>query len=424
MSALSIINARIIDPASGFDDFGTVLIKDGIITAFGPNIEPEGEIIDAEGHICAPGLIDMRVSTGEPGRENRETIATAAAAAAAGGITSIVIMPETDPVIDDMSLVDFITRRAETAPVNVYAAGALTKGLDGKTLTEIGLMSQAGAVMFSNGKTPIADAQTMRRLLSYSASFNALIANRAIEPSLSKNAVAHESDLSSRLGLTGAPAAAERIMAERDVALAELTGGRLLIDMISSSEALDVVRRAKSRDLEIACSVSINHLALNEVDIGDYRSFAKLDPPLREESDRLALIEGINDGTIDVIVSDHNPRPAGEKRLPYAEASTGAVGLELLLAAGLSQVADGHLDLLAFLATVTINPATLLGLESGRIAEGAPADLILFNPNAPWVCNSDALLSRSKNTPFDGRRMTGRNLKTICQGRVVFDSSL
>ena len=424
MSSLSIINARIIDPASGFDDFGTVLIEDGLITAFGAGIDPVGDIIDAEGHICAPGLIDMRVSTGEPGRENRETIATAAQAAAAGGITSFVIMPETEPVIDDMSLVDFIKRRAETAPVNVYAAGALTKGLDGKTLTEIGLMSQAGAVMFSNGKTPIADAQTMRRLLSYSASFNALIANRAIEPSLSKNAVAHESDLSSRLGLTGAPSAAERIMAERDVALAELTGGRLLIDMISSAEALDVVRRAKSRDLEIACSVSINHLALNEVDIGDYRSFAKLDPPLREESDRLALLEGINDGTIDVIVSDHDPRPAGEKRLPYAEASTGAVGLEVLLAAGLSQVADGRLDLMAFLAAVTINPATLLGLESGRIAEGAPADLIIFNPNKPWVCDSDALLSRSKNTPLDGRRMTGRNIRTICQGQVVFDSSL
>ena len=424
MSSLSIINARIIDPASGFDDFGTVLIEDGLITAFGAGIDPAGDIIDAEGHICAPGLIDMRVSTGEPGRENRETIATAAQAAAAGGITSFVIMPETEPVIDDMSLVDFIKRRAETAPVNVYAAGALTKGLDGKTLTEIGLMSQAGAVMFSNGKTPIADAQSMRRLLSYSASFNALIANRAIEPSLSKNAVAHESDLSSRLGLTGAPSAAERIMAERDVALAELTGGRLLIDMISSAEALDVVRRAKSRDLEIACSVSINHLALNEVDIGDYRSFAKLDPPLREESDRLALLEAINDGTIDVIVSDHDPRPAGEKRLPYAEASTGAVGLEVLLAAGLSQVADGRLDLMAFLAAVTINPATLLGLESGRIAEGAPADLIIFNPNKPWVCDSDALLSRSKNTPLDGRRMTGRNIKTICQGQVVFDSSL
>ena len=424
MSLVSIVNARIIDPATGYDDFGTVLIQDGVIKAFGATVHPEGDIMDAEGHICAPGLIDMRVSTGEPGRENRETIATAAGAAAAGGITSFVIMPETDPVIDDMSLVDFITRRAETAPVNVYVAGALTKSLDGTTLTEIGLMSDAGAVMFSNGKAPIADAQTMRRLLAYSASFNALIANRAIEPSLSKGAVAHESDLSSRLGLTGAPSAAERIMAERDVALAELTGGRLLIDMISSSEALDVVRRAKSRDLEIACSVSINHLALNEVDIGDYRTFAKLDPPLRDEHDRLSLLEGINDGTIDVIVSNHDPRPAGEKRLPYAEASTGAIGLELLLAAGLSQVADGRLDLMAFLAAVTANPATLLGLNSGRIAEGAPADLIIFNPNAPWVCDSDKLLSRSKNTPLDGRRMTGRNLKTLIGGRVVFDSSL
>jgi len=415
MSALSIINARIIDPASGYDQEGTLCIEEGFIADFGPDVIAEGKVIDAKGLICAPGLIDMRVSTGEPGRENRETITTAARAAAAGGVTSIIIMPETNPVIDDMSLVDFVTRRAENAPVNVYAAGALTKNLDGQTLTEIGLMSEAGAVMFSNGTHPIADAQTMRRLLSYSASFNALIANRAMDPSLSKGAVAHESDLSSRLGLTGAPAAAERIMAERDVAL------RLLIDMISSSEALEVVRRAKSRDLEVSCSVSINHLALNEVDIGDYRTFAKLDPPLREETDRLALLEGINDGTIDVIVSSHDPRPAGEKRLPYAEASTGAVGLEILLSAALSQIADEKLELIPTLAAMTCNPANLLGLESGHIKEGAPADLILIDPNAPWVCNSDDLLSRSKNTPFDGRRLTGRAITTICNGQVVFE---
>jgi len=394
MSTLSITNARIIDPASGYDDHGTIIIEDGYISTFGPRVIADGKTLDAKGLICAPGLIDMRVSTGEPGRENRETIATAARAAAAGGVTSIVIMPETNPVIDDMSLVDFITRRAENAPVNVYAAGALTKNLDGKTLTEIGLMSQAGAVMFSNGTHPIADAQTMRRLLSYSASFNALIANRAIDPSLSKDAVAHESDLSSRLGLTGAPVAAERIMAERDVALAELTGGRLLIDMISSADALEVVRRAKSRDLEVSCSVSIN---------------------------RLALLGGINDGTIDVIVSSHDPRPAGEKRLPYAEASTGAVGLEILLSAALSQVADEKLDLMSALAAMTCNPASLLGLESGQIKEGAPADLVLIDPNAPWVCNSDDLLSRSKNTPFDGRRLTGRAVITICGGQVVFE---
>ena len=421
MTQKSITNARIIDPQSGYDQIGTLVITDGIITDFGDGLTPVGEIINADGLLCTPGLIDMRVSTGEPGRENRETIATAARAAAAGGVTSIVLMPETNPVIDDMSLVDFLQRRAESVPCHVYLAGALTKGLDGKSLTEIGLMSQAGAVMFSNGTVPIADAQTMRRLLAYAANFNALIANRPQDVDLSKGAVAHESDLSSRLGLSGAPAAAERIMAERDVALAELTGGRLLIDMISSSQALDVVRRAKSRDHDIACSVSVNHLALNEIDIGDYRTFAKLDPPLREESDRLALLGGINDGTIDVIVSSHDPRPAGEKRLPFSEASAGAVGLEIMLAATLTQVADGQLDLITALAAMTCNPANLLGLSAGVIAKGAPADLSLIHPYQPWVCKSTDLLSRSKNTPFDGRRMTGRAIMTFCDGDIVYD---
>ena len=421
MSALSIINARIIDPASGYDGIGNVTVEDGVITGFGPALTPIGEIIDAQGHICAPGLIDMRVSTGEPGRENRETIATAARAAAAGGVTSIVLTPETNPVIDDMSLVDFLQRRAEAAPCNVYLAGALTKGLDGTSLTEIGLMSEMGAVMFSNGANPISDSQTMRRLLSYAANFNALIANRPRDISLSKDAVAHESDLSSRMGLIGAPAAAERIMAERDIALAELTGGRLLIDMISSAEALDVVSRAKSRDLDVSCSVSVNHLALNELDIGDYRTFAKLDPPLREESDRLALLKGVNEGAIDVIVSSHDPRPAGEKRLPFSEASTGAVGLETLLSAVLTQVANGQLGLITALAAMTCNPANILGLPSGRIAKDAPADLTLIDLNAPWLCESADLRSRSKNTPFDGRRMTGCAIATICRGELVYD---
>lgn len=421
MSALSIINARIIDPASGYDGPGTITIEDGLIYDMGIDVDPIGDIIDAHGLIAAPGLIDMRVMTGEPGAEHKETLASAGQSAAAGGVTSIVVQPGTDPVIDDMSLVDFVARRGQDASVNVYVAGALTKGLDGKTLTEIGLMSEAGAVMFSNGAKPIADALLMRRLLAYSSTFNALIANRAIDPSLSVGTCAHESDLSARLGLASAPSAAERIMAERDVALAELTGGRLLIDMISSSEALDVVRRAKNRDIEVACSVSINHLALNEVDIGDYRTFAKLDPPLRDEMDRKALVTGINDGTIDIIVSAHDPRPAGEKRLPYSEASPGAVGLEIALAAGLSLVADEQLDMMAFLAAMTINPATLLGLDAGRIRPGAPADIVLFDENKPWVCDSDALLSKSKNTPFDERRFSGRAMKTIVGGQVVFE---
>lgn len=424
MKALSIVNARIIDPETGYDETGIITIIDGQIADIGPKARLMDEQIDAHGLIAAPGLIDMRVTTGEPGAEHRETIETAARAAAAGGVTSMVVMPDTNPVIDDMSLVDFIQRRGQDSPVNVYAAGALTKGLDGQTLTEIGLMSSAGAVMFSGGPEPIADSLIMRRLLSYAATFNALIANRAKDPSLSAGACAHESDFSSRLGLTGVPAAAEIIMAQRDITLAELTGGRLLIDLISCEGAVDVIRAAKSRDLDIACSVSINHLALNEIDIGDYRTFAKLDPPLRAESDRRALLGGINDGTIDVIVSAHDPRPAGNKRLPFSEASPGAVGLEILLAAGLSQVADESLDLMMFLKTLTCNPANLLGLPSGRIAVGAPADIVLIDPHAPWVCDSERLLSQSKNTPFDGRRLTGRAITTLCGGNVVYQARL
>lgn len=423
MRLTSIINARIIDPASEYDGEGVIVMEDGVI-AEGFDAAPRGEIIDARGMIAAPGLIDMRVQAGEPGRESKETLKSSGRAAAAGGVTTMVITPDTKPVIDDAAMVDYISRRgAVESDVNVLVSGALTAGLDGSSLAEVGLMQEAGAVMFSSGRNPISDARTMRRMLSYAANFNALICNRAIDPSLAGGAVAHESDMSSRLGLTAAPAMAERLMAERDVALAELTGGRLLLDLISSREAVDVVRRAKSRDLEVAASVSINHLCLNEIDIGDYRSFAKLDPPLRDESDRLALLGAVNDGTIDVIVSDHDPRPAGEKRLPFADASAGAVGLEILLAGGLSQAAQGTLDLNAFLAAMTINPAALLGLSSGHLGVGAPADVILIDPNKPWVCHADKLLSKSKNTPFDGRRMTGKCIETYVGGVRVFSES-
>ena len=427
MSQIAITHARIIDPASGFDGRADLLIDNGVISAWGEDIfksgiPDEAEHIDAQGLILAPGLIDMRVITGEPGRESKETLASAGQAAAKGGVTSMVVMPQTRPIIDDIALVDYIQRRAEqTSPVRVYCAGALTQGLDNQAITEIGMMSEAGAVYFSNGETPIADSRLMRRLLSYSSTYNALIAHRPFDPAINAETCAHESDFSSRLGLSGAPSTSERIMIERDLALAELTGGRLLIDLISSAEGLDVIRRAKSKDLEIAASVSINHLALNELDIGDYRTFAKLDPPLREEHDRMALIKGINDGVIDVIVSSHDPRPAGEKRRPFAEAGAGAVGLEILLGAGMTLVADGQLDLMAFLAAVTANPAALLGLDSGVIAKGRPADLVLIDPGAPWVCDASQLLSKSKNTPFDTRRLQGRAVMTMVGGTIVFD---
>lgn len=421
MSPLSIINARIIDPASERDEMGTLIIEKGRIKDFGGDTVPEGDTIDARGKILAPGLIDMRVSTGEPGRESKETLASAGRSAVAGGITSIVVTPATKPILDDVSLVDYVKRRGKKKSLaRVYVCGALTLGLDGQNMSEIGLMSNAGAVMFSNGSHPISDSLLMRRMLSYSSGFNALIANRPVDVSLSQGACAHESDFSSRLGLVGAPSISERIMAQRDVALAELTGGRVLIDLISCSETVGIVERAKAQDLDVACSVSINHLALNEVDIGDYRTFAKLDPPLRSEQDRLDLLEGVNSGIVDVIVSDHDPRPAGEKRLPFQDAASGAVGLETLLAAGLSQVADGTLDLMAFLRAVTCNPADLLGLKSGRIKIGDKADLVIIDPHAPWVCQSEDLRSRSKNTPFDGRRLTGKAVMTFVNGERVF----
>lgn len=422
MSVLTLTDIRIMDPASGRDEVGHVVIEDGLIVALG-DIPVRGEILDGHRLSCAPGLIDARVKAGEPGQENRETLATAAKAALAGGVTQIVVQPQTEPIIDDLSLVDFLQRKGEALDIDVHVAGALTKGLDGRTMTEIGLMSDAGAVLFASGPQPVENAQIMRRLMAYSATFNALISNSPVTPSLSDGTCAHESDVSARLGLPAAPAVSERIMAERDMALAELTGGRLLIDLVSSAETVESVRRFKQRDIDVAASVSINHLSLNELDIGDYRTFAKLDPPLREERDRQALLRAVEDGTIDIIVSDHDPQSAGRKRLPYAEAAAGAVGLELLLPVGLKLAAEGELDLMAYLRAVTVAPAELLGLSGGRLLEGAPADLVIFSETEPWVLDSDKLLSRSKNTPFDERRMTGRVRHTIKDGRVVYSAS-
>ena len=418
----TLTDIRIMDPASSRDEIGHVLIADGRIAAIGPDAPVRGTIIEGRGLTCAPGLIDARVKAGEPGLESRETLAGASDAALAGGVTQFVVQPQTDPVIDDMSLVAFLKQKARDLPVTVHVAGALTKGLDGTTMTEIGLMSDAGAVMFASGPEPVEDAQIMRRLMRYSATFNALISNSPVVPSLSRGTCAHESDVSARLGLPSAPAVSERIMAERDIALAELTGGRLLLDLISAAETVESVRRAKTRDIDVAASVSINHLALNELDIGDYRTFAKLDPPLREERDRQALLRAVADGTIDIVVSDHDPQSAGRKRLPFAEAAAGAVGLELLLPVGLKLAAEGELDLMDFLRAVTVNPAQLLGVDGGTLAEGARADMVVFSETEPWVCDAHSLRSRSRNTPFDERRMTGRVRHTLVGGDVVFSA--
>ncbi|MDZ4776604.1 MAG: dihydroorotase [Alphaproteobacteria bacterium] len=423
MTRLFISNARIVDPASRMDAIGGVLIENGFIAEIGAKAKaPAGvETIDASGKTLIPGLVDMRVVIGEPGAEHKETLKSAGRAAAAGGVTTMVVMPDTDPVIDDVSLVDFIKRRGEArAGVRVLPSAALTKHLDGEQMTEIGLLSEAGAVLFSNGSRPIVDSRVLRRALSYSSAFGALIAHRPEDPCLARGGVAHESALAARMGLAGIPAAAEYIFAERDCALAEITGGRLLLDMISAARTLDPIRRAKAAGVKVHASVGIHHLTLNELELNDYRTFAKFSPPLRSEDDRQALIAGLRDGVIDVVVSGHDPRPPEEKRLPFDEAAFGASALETLLPALLSLHHGEDVPLMDLIAAVTSRPAEILGLPQGRLAVGAPADMVLLDLDAPFKFDAETMLSKCKNSPFDGRLMQGRVTRTIVGGATVF----
>jgi dihydroorotase len=423
---IALVNARLIDPFSGLDQMGGVLIVDGSIADLGPHITEgsvgEVDIGDCAGCVVAPGLIDMLVSAGEPGHEHRETLATASRAAAAGGVTTIICSPNTDPVIDDVALVDFILRRArDTALVNVHPMAAMTKGLLGEEMSEIGLLHDAGAIAFANGKSSVANARVMRNVLAYAKDFGALIVHHLEDASLSNDAVMNEGEVATRLGLRGVTAAAETIVLERDIRLVELTGGRYHASQISCRESLDVIREAKTEGLPVTCGVSVNHLTLNENDIGPYRTFFKMNPPLRTEDDRRAMIEGVASGDIDVIVSAHDPRGAEGKRRPFAEAADGVVGLETLLAAALRLYHNGEVELHQLLQAMTANPARLLGLASGQLTKGAPADLMVVDLTVPWSVEPEQLRSKSKNTPFDGARFEGRALLTLVAGRLVYN---
>jgi len=423
---IALVTARLIDPVSSLDALGGVLIAAGIVADLGPHITAstagDAEIVDCGGRVLAPGLVDMMVSAGEPGHEHRETLATASRAAAAGGVTTIVCMPNTEPVIDDVALVDFILRRArDTALVNVHPMAAMTKGLLGEEMTEIGLLREAGAIAFANGKASIASAKVMRNVLAYAKDFGALIVHHLEDPTLAKDGVMNEGEIATRLGLRGIPSAAETIMLERDIRLVELTGGRYHAGQISARASLDIVRAAKQRGLPVTCGVSINHLTLNENDIGPYRTFFKMKPPLRSEDDRRAMVEGVASGDIDVIVSAHDPRGAEGKRRPFAEAADGAAGLETLLGAALRLYHNGDVELPRLLQALAANPARLLGLQSGRLAKGSPADLVLIDLDTPWVVEPERLCSKSKNTPFDAARLLGRALMTLVAGRPVYN---
>jgi len=418
-------NARLVDPETGYDGSGAVVVSGGVIADIArgrdfTDLSSDVRVIDCNGGMLAPGLVDLRVKTGEPGAETKETLRSAAQAAAAGGVTSIVVQPDTDPAVDDPSVVDFILRRAQDIEsCHIHAAGAATKGLRGEQMAEIGLMRDAGARYITDVERPIIDSKVMRRILSYAASFGMALAHRPQDPWLSKGAAATEGEFASRLGLPSAPAASERIGLERDLALAELSGGRLLVDQITCGAALEALARAKGRGVNAVATASINHLSFNELDIGDYRTFARMDPPLRAEDDRQALIEALASGLVDIVVSAHAPAPAEDKRLPFDEATPGGVGLETLLPALLSLYHDGRLPLVDLMRTVTLAPARFLGLPTGRLASGAPADLVLCDLDAPVIIDADKLVSKSKNSPFDGRRLQGQVVMTVCGGVIV-----
>jgi dihydroorotase len=420
-------NARVVDPSRDLDFVGDVLIADGTIRDAKRGIAasgvPEGaEIVDCRGKIVAPGLVDMRAFVGEPGAEHRETLSSASQAAAAGGVTTIISQPDTTPTIDDPAMVDFVQRRArDTAVVHVHPMAALTKGLKGEEMAEIGLLKAAGAVAFTDGAKSVVNAQVMRRALVYARDFEALIVHHTEDPDLVGEGVMNEGEFAARLGLIGVPRAAETIMLERDLRLVALTGGRYHAASLTCSDSLDVLRRAKQAGLPVTASASINHISLNEIDVGGYRTFYKMAPPLRAEEDRRALVNALAEGLIDVVMSDHNPQDVEVKRLPFAEAAPGAVGIETMLTAGLRLVHNGEVPLMTLLKAMSSRPAELLALPGGTLRPGAPADVIVIDPDMPWVLDRDDLKSKCRNTPFDEARLQGRAVRTIVAGRTVYE---
>jgi len=416
-------NARLIDPASGRDAPGDLLVADDGIAASGPGLAADGaEIVDCAGLCLAPGLVDMRVQLREPGAEHMESIESGGLAAAAGGVTTMVALPNTEPPVDDVSVVEFIARRAREARLaKIHTYAAATKGLAGKELTEIGLLAANGAVAFTDGVKAISNALVMRRVLAYARSFDQLVIQHPEEPHLGGAGEVTEGETATRLGLAGVTPMAEVIMLERDLRLVEITGARYHAAHVSTEEGIAAIRKAKAGGLMVTCDTAPPYFVLNETAIGDYRTFAKLSPPLREESDRQAVVAGLADGPIDAIASDNSPWDKDSKRLPFSSATCGIVGLETLLPLALELYNTGRLSLIEVLGRMTANPARILGLNAGRLAVGAPADLVLFDPDLSWRIVPDNFRSKSKNAPFDGRPVRGQVMRTIVDGRTIFE---
>ena len=424
MTDLLFTNARLIDPEAGTDERGTLLVREGRIVAQGQEIAlPDEDIatVDCGGKCLAPGIVDIGVKICEPGERHKESFRSAGLAAAAGGVTTIVTRPDTLPAIDSPETLEFVTRRAQAdAPVNVLPMAALTKGREGREMTEIGFLMDAGAVAFTDCDHVVTNTKVLTRALSYARSLGALVMGHPQDPGLSAGAAATSGKFASLRGLPAVSPMAERMGLDRDIALIEMTGARYHVDQITTARALPALERAKANGLDITAGIDIHHLTLNEFDVADYRTFFKLKPPLRSEDDRQAVIEAVRSGVIDIISSMHTPQDEESKRLPFEEAASGAVGLETLLPAAMRLYHAGQLDLPQLFRAMALNPARRLGLDSGRLSAGAPADLVVFDPDAPFVLDRFKLRSKSKNTPFDGGRMQGRVLATYVAGEPVY----
>ncbi|MCI2395417.1 dihydroorotase [Aliiroseovarius sediminis] len=412
-------NARLIDPETGTDALGSLTIEDGLIT--GVNAGEDGDIIDCGGKCLAPGIVDIGVKIGEPGERHKESFRSAGLAAAAGGVTTMVIRPDTTPSVDTPETLAFVARRAgQVAPVNVHSMAALTKGREGREMVEMGFLLDAGAVAFTDCDHVVTNNKVYSRAMTYARSLGALIIGHPQDPNMSDGAAVTSGKFASLRGLPAVSPMAERMGLERDLALVEMTGVAYHVDNLSTAHALPALERAKAAGLNVTAGVNIHHLTLNELDVGDYRTFFKLKPPLRSEDDRLAMANAVATGLIDIISSMHTPQDEESKRLPFEEAASGAVALETLLPAAMRLVHAGLIDLPTLWRALSLNPARRFGLPGGELVQGAPADLVLFDPNAPFVLDRFKLNSKSKNTPFDGARMEGRVLGTWVGGERVF----